>query len=196
MMGATSPKQGAMSDPWHDIFDTTFFGVRAIQHWSDVVLWETFFNEHPDIKTVVELGSGGHGLSIIFALHGITRGFQLHMFDRKRYKSLDWPLPSLLGLEETSHAIDLFSEQGEKKVADLLQTSLHPLLLFCDNGDKPREFAAFVPHLQAGDYVGVHDWGLEFFMKDTLEGSISLEPWRFDMADQMGGSTRIWEVQP
>ena len=104
----------------------------------------------------------------------------------------------MLGLEKTSHVVDLFSEQGKKKVTSLLQTSLHPLLLFCDDGDKPLEFAAFVPHLRPGDHVGVHDWGLEFFLKDTvpLEGMINLEPWRFALADEMGGSTRIWRVQP
>ena len=183
-----------MNDPLHDIFHTTFFGVRAIQHWSDVVLWELFFNEHPDIKTVIELGSGGHGMSIIFALHGVTRGFQLYTFDRRRYDSLDWPLPKMLGLEKTSYVVDLFSEQGKKKVTDLL--SKHPLLLFCDDGDKPLEFAAFVPHLRVGDYVGVHDWEVEFFLKDAQVDGVHLEPWRFDLADEMGGSTRIWRVQP
>lgn len=181
--------------PLHDIFNTTFFGVRAIQHWSDVVLWELFFNEHPDIRLVIELGSGGHGLSIIFALHAVTRGFELVMVDRKRYKSLDWPLPRLLRLEETSHVIDLFSDYGREWVIDLLQSKLHPLLLFCDNGDKPKEFAQFVPHLSLGDYVGVHDWELEFWPKDAQVEGVHLEPWQFDLAGQMGGSTRIWKVQ-
>ena len=182
-------------DPLHDIFNTTFFGVRAIQHWSDVVLWELFFNEHPDIKAVLELGSGGHGLSIIFALHSVTRDFKLFTFDRKRYKSLDWPLPKLLNLEETFQCVNLFGAGGKEAVLALVaRPESHPLLLFCDNGDKPKEFAQFVPYLGPGDYVGVHDWGLEFWPKDAQVG-VRLEPWRFDLADQIGGSTRIWKVK-
>jgi cephalosporin hydroxylase len=184
-----------VEDPLHDIFHTTFFGVRAIQHWSDVVLWELFFEEHSDVKTVLELGSGGHGLSIIFALHAITRGLKLFTFDRKRYQSLDWPLPRLLGLEKNAHVIDLFSDSGTERLLQFLaMTGLHPLLLFCDDGDKPREFATFAPCLRRGDYVGVHDWGLEFQAKDTQPMEGRIEPWRFDLADQMGGSTRIWKV--
>lgn len=170
--------------------------MRAIQHWSDVVLWELFFEEHPDLKTVIELGSGGHGLSIIFALHAVTRGFELIMFDRKRYDSLDWPLPRLLRLEECSHVVDLFSVHGRERVLRLLDTAgLHPILLFCDNGDKPREFATFAPRLQTGDCIGVHDWGVEFGPEDAQVSGVRLDPWRFDLADQMGGSTRIWEVR-
>jgi len=182
-----------VADPLHDIFKTSFFGVRAIQHWSDVVLWEHFFDEHPEIKTVIELGSGGHGLSIIFALHGVTRGFELITIDRKRYKSLDWPLPKLLSLASTFYALDVFGK-GRQDVLDFLKFSARPLLLFCDNGDKPKEFATYVPFLQPGDFVGVHDWGLEFFQKDADVLGGRVEPWRFDLADELGGSTRIWEV--
>ena len=148
------------ADPLHDIFRTSFFGVRAIQHWSDVALWECLFNEH-EIKTVIELGSGGHGLSIIFALNAVTRGLELITIDRKRYDSIDWPLPKLLGLEDTFHALDIFGN-GRKKLIDYISSAQRPLLLFCDNGDKAKEFATFVPCLQPGDYVGVHDWGLSF----------------------------------
>jgi cephalosporin hydroxylase len=191
-----SDMSAPVQDPLHDIFHTTFFGLRAIQHWSDVVLWELFFEEQGGLKAVLELGSGGHGLSIIFALHAVTRGFQLYTFDRRRYQSLDWPLPKLLNLEKQAQVVDLFSEAGAKRVLQLLaKPELHPLLLFCDDGDKPREFATFAPHLRPGDYVGVHDWGLEFYAEDVLPMQGRVEPWRFDLADRMGGSTRMWKVR-
>ena len=183
------------SDPLHNMSGVSFFGIGARQIWVDVVLWELFFNEHPQIKTVIELGSGGHGLSVIFALHGVTRGFKLFTFDRKRYDSLDWPLPRLLQLERTFCNLDLLGYMGVQHVKRLLdRPELHPLLLFCDNGDKPKEFAAFVPYLMVGDYVGVHDWEVEFYPKDAQIG-VNLEPWQHDLADRMGGITRLWEVQ-
>lgn len=40
------------------------------------------------------------------------------------------------------------------------------IILFCDNGNKPLEFKTFVPHLDVGSIVAVHDWGTEFHEKD------------------------------
>lgn len=183
-------------DPLHNMSGASFFGIGARQIWADVVLWEYFFNEADGLKAVIELGSGGHGLSVIFALHGVTRGFTVYTFDRRRYKSLDWPLPKLLKVEETFQAVDLFTARGQKAVLSLLaRPELHPLLLFCDNGDKPREFAGFVPHLQPGDWAGVHDWDTEFLPADALVG-VPLKPWRFALAGELDCISRIWEVQP
>ena len=180
-----------MSDPLHDMSGVSFFGISARQIWADVVLWELFFKEHPEIKTVIELGSGGHGLSVIFALHGVTRGFELITIDRKRYDSLDWPLSKLLGLTHTFYKLDIFGKGSD--VQDFITFAEHPLLLFCDNGDKPREFRTFVPYLQPGDFVGVHDWEDEFLPVDTLEVAHLVEAWRFDLAKQLGCITRIWK---
>ena len=43
----------------------------------------------------------------------------------------------------------------------------HPCLLFCDGSNKPREFQTFVPRLQPGDTVAVHDAGTEFNPPDA-----------------------------
>jgi len=49
----------------------------------------------------------------------------------------------------------------------LTQPELHPFLLFCDDGDKPREFRTCVPWLWPGDLVAVYDWDMEFGVNDV-----------------------------
>jgi hypothetical protein len=67
----------------------------------------------------------------------------------------------------------------------------HPLLLFFDNGNKPKEVEIYSPYLKAGDIAVVHDWKSEIYMKDIpanwsmVFGSLCLE---------VGGITRFFEV--
>ena len=175
---------------------TTIFGQSATQHWVDVVLWEHFFNKHPDIKAMIEFGTGMGGLSIAFALHAVQRDFAFFTFDARKWDAcFSSPLARLVDLEGHFQQANLFKDDGRKAVLKLLrQSALHPLLLFCDNGDKPREFADYVPHLRPGDYVAVHDWGKEFGPEDAA--LYPIEPLYFDLAEQMEGITRMWRVKP
>lgn len=175
---------------------TTIFGRKASQHWVGVVLWEHFFNEHPDIKAMVELGTGVGGMSIAFILHSIARGFKFFTFDRWQwYKHRDPdPLTEFVDLAAHFQLVDLFSDEGREAVLKIFrQPDLHPLVLFCDNGDKRREAAQFIPHLQPGDYVAVHDWGTAFCPEDAA--LYPLEPLYFDIIEKMKGCTRMWKVK-
>ncbi len=60
-----------------------------------------------------------------------------------------------------------------------------PILVFCDNGNKPLEFARYITSLTDGDFIAVHDWGtefletnivgtVEFFMKEECEAVDSM----------------------
>ena len=66
-----------------------------------------------------------------------------------------------------------------------------PLILFCDNGNKKREFREFVPFLKSGDFVVVHDWGSEFLQKDVIYWVNDLLG---DVCDKFGSRTRFFEV--
>jgi len=185
-----------MSDLLRALRHTTIFGQPATQYWVDVVLWEHFFT-HNEVKCVIELGTGTGGMSLVFALQAQQRGMQFYTFDTKRWaKYLDMPLMRTLVGAEHFRVLDVFSELGRKFILGLLsEPSLHPLLLYCDNGDKRREMAEYVPHLQAYDYVGVHDWPAEFGPEDAAKLSHLIDPLYHDEAVQLNGLTRIWEVQ-
>ena len=68
----------------------------------------------------------------------------------------------------------------------------HPLLLFCDAGNKPQEFQTFVPQLTAGDIVAVHDWGTEFGEGDELPVRAQVERLDWQECAELSLRTRWW----
>ena len=48
----------------------------------------------------------------------------------------------------------------------MIEQSKHPIALFFDNGDKPREWEIYSGLTHPGDFCIVHDWGTEFTEKD------------------------------
>ena len=45
-------------------------------------------------------------------------------------------------------------------------------VLFCDGGNKVREFKTFAPHLKKGDIIAVHDWMTEIFPENTQDFAV------------------------
>lgn len=126
----------------------TFLGRNCSQAWEDFQLWENLLNAHPDLQSIVELGTGEAGFSRYLHLQAKARGIKFATFDRVRMDAHRQP---------GFHQVDIFAEP--ERVVHHLES---PAVLFCDNGDKPREVATFAPHLQPGDLLVVHDWGTEF----------------------------------
>ena len=144
----------------------TFLGTNCSQTWADFQMWEKLLNAHPELRSIVELGSGEAGFSAYLAIQAKARGLKFATFDKVRMDGHKQP-----GFE----LLDVF-EEPERVVARLYS----PAVLFCDNGDKPREVATFAPLLQPGDLLVVHDFGTEFWPRhipDTLK-RIHREWWR------------------
>jgi len=170
----------------------TVVGCKVTQYWVDLALWEVFLNRCPDVASIVELGTEQCGLSLFLALQSYQRGMEFRTFDHKRSDNLTTPLARHLRLEECFILGNLFGEAG-RKLKELLNGGLpRPILLFCDDGDKPRELREFVPHLRAGDYVGVHDWGTEIGQADV--DMAALEPLWWDEWEKVGSITRFMKV--
>jgi len=135
------------------------------QYWADLPLWELLFNEH-EIQTVIELGTAQGGFSLFLKMQCLVRGMDFHTIDRKAY-----PLPEILQADFVQG--DFWQSDD---LSDWLQFGQRPLLLSVDGGCKRREFAAFVPWLEPGDYVAVHDYGTEFTARDAMPVRQMLEP--------------------
>ena len=82
---------------------------------------------------------------------------------------------------------DIFEDPIDLSAPEL--RGLHPLLLFCDNGDKPREVALYAPSLRLGDYLAVHDYGDEIFAWDIPGGFRPVLPHR---CERLGSLTRFY----
>ena len=175
--------------------DQTFTGCKVTQYWVDLALWEVFLNRCPDIASIIELGSEQCGLSLFLAVQAYQRGMEFRTLDHKWSENLRTPLARLLRLEEHFIRGNLFGEDVGGKLVNLLHGGLpRPILLFCDDGDKPRELREFVPHLQLGDYVGVHDWGTEIDQAHVAIFGDSLEPLWWGEWEAVGSITRFWRV--
>lgn len=167
---------------------------KVMQYRVDLALWERFLNRCPEIASIVELGTEQCGLALFLALQAYQRGMEFRTFDHKRSGNLDTPLSRLLGLGDRFILGNLFGKAGKKLIALLNGGLPRPILLFCDDGNKPREFREFVPHLRVGDYVGVHDWGKEISRADVTIFGDSLEPLWWDQWEEMGSLTRFLKV--
>jgi len=171
---------------------STYLGVPAFQNWGDMMMWERVFNEHPYMKSVVELGTCDGGMSTYFLLQARQRGMAFHTFDIGRSPMIDAGVAKELGLAEHFTRCDIF--EGSQVQELLSRDDMHPLLLYCDNGNKPREFATFVPYLRPGDIVATHDWGTEFQEKDIVPVAALVRPIHQEECDKSGSVTRFFRV--
>jgi hypothetical protein len=74
-----------------------------------------------------------------------------------------------------------------------------PLLLICDNGDKPRELALYAPGLRVGDCIVTHDYAEEGAAGEVWHADVPPALWGPQWrpvwhaeARAMGSSYRIW----
>lgn len=140
---------------------TSFLGVGMSQDWRDLEIWEKLFSEHP-VRSLIELGTGTGGMSIFFALQCVNRNIQYVTFDNQNWNQFDTQVPRLLNFHASFKCVDLFSEETQAYIAGLFQTMPHPICIFFDNGDKPREWALYANLAVKGDFLAVHDWMSEF----------------------------------
>lgn len=187
-------KQGPTEPPldWaRNLWNTRFLGVPAIQFHIELLVYERLFATAP-LQGIVELGAAAGGLSLYFLLQSFQRDLLFATFDRDPIGACDTPLGRKLNLSQHTFIGDLWGDTGAE-VIRLLTGEFHPLLLLCDNGNKPREFQTFVPYLRAGDIVGVHDWGNEFADGD-IPASMRrmIEPYFWSECEDMGSLTRFW----
>lgn len=150
----------------------TFIGMEMSQEWDDIGIWEVFFREN-EVKTLIELGTDNGGLTLYFSLQCYQRKIYFHTFDNQKWIDFTQGLPKYLMLENIFHHVDLFSDEGRQQVTELIETLPHPIAIFFDNGDKPREWKQFAHLLSPGDFAIVHDWGKEFTQKDL--GDVKVE---------------------
>jgi cephalosporin hydroxylase len=128
------------------------FGVGAAQMWPQVGALFNAIDEF-NIDLVVELGVYMGGLSELLYLRQIrTSGFRYIGFDNapaQVNKRLLNELPFVWG--------DVFSEEIKNRVVSEISHSAHALV-YCDDGNKPREMRTYAPLVRQGDLILVHDY--------------------------------------
>lgn len=162
-----------MGDLLFNLFGSTFCSVQMYQYWAELAVWEAFLNEHTDITAIMELGTGDGAFSTFLLLQALNRDMEFHTMDREHPSMLDTPVGQRLRLDEYFTRCDYLRET---RTVIAFMERFHPMLLYCDGGNKSRDMNHFVPFLQSGSYVAVHDWKVEIQPEDITVLDNVLEP--------------------
>jgi trans-aconitate methyltransferase len=133
----------------------SLFGVYEVQISPlDLLAIESVLRQHR--LPIVELGTGYGVTSLYLGMAARLAQKQMWTFDcvDRRIEPVKkaW-LPNM-----TFTQADVLAGAPVAEVKVLLS---QPVLLFCDDGQKPAEFRAYAPCLLPGSVVMVHDWTRE-----------------------------------
>ena len=138
-------------------------------------------------KMIVEFGTSWGGLTL--ALHEASPDTIIHTFDNEnnRIVKYDW------FSQNTSNIlfykpVDLLKKPHKFVVNLLKETDFK--LLYCDNGDKPKEVEMYAKYLNSGDIIGVHDYGTEYEKEEVDKHLEDFEPYYHEILEDW--SSKFW----
>jgi cephalosporin hydroxylase len=136
----------------------TPLGLPMSQNRLAVPTWSYAMEKHPP-KTIVEIGTNNGGFTIALGIHAWRIGTAVHTFDLNEAPTNAFaPLTNLLPI--TFYKADCFAPETVALIANLIR-SPGIVYVFCDGGDKPREFAMFSEYLKPGDVIAGHDYSVK-----------------------------------
>lgn len=155
-----------------------FMGGGMSQSYAAIYWFEYYFEAHR-FDYVIEFGSQKGALSTYFAnLAGITEAVFFDTFEL--YPEVAWNQRIHEGcghwfskLSDISPFInsyhdDIFGEKTFNHVKENME-QFDKTFIFCDGGNKIREFQMYAPLLRKNDRIAVHDWGLEIGINNIRE---------------------------
>ncbi len=153
---------------------------------ADLAYFNVVLQEVPRLATVIELGTYLGGSAFMWASAMMLRPLgRVVTFD-------NGPVPNRLGFPDCCEFVraDVMTPETVEAIARLIGPAPFPVLMFCDNGEKPKEVALYGPLLRPGDVLAVHDWYEEHDPADqTVITPANAPPWVFNAA--------LWEpVRP
>lgn len=117
---------------------------------------EWVLTDNKDIKRIVELGTGNGALTLFFGLHMSMRAGKVLTFDIKKLMVPEWhDLAKRLNI--TFEKRNAFAPETVERVRSFIRDGR--ALIFCDNGDKKKEFPLYTRILKKNDLIMAHDWG-------------------------------------
>lgn len=137
----------------------TFLGYGMSQNPEALWLWEQVLRVQ-NFKRFIDIGTWKGGLSMYFYLWCLDREADFYSYDirEKCYPRKGKKLFEKLGFYKHFYLKDVF--EAEEEIGNLIGQS-GKTIIFCDNGQKEKEFQTFSPYLKSGDIIAVHDWMTE-----------------------------------
>lgn len=136
----------------------TFLGRKLSQTPKAIWLWEQVLTKY-NFKRIIDIGTWRGNLSFYLYLFCLARDAEFHTFDVREKWQFDYPdLKKELGFPSHFYGMDIF--KNIEKIKEFIQKE-GITILYCDDGEKTREFNTFAPFLKTGDVIAVHDWKTE-----------------------------------
>ncbi len=156
-----------MSDPRAETGGVWPTGVAIGQSWFELGALAWLCGRY-EIESFVELGMLEGGLSsILLGRTMFTKDFrylgienEMRFLDLRVKAAGDWF--ERFDLLEA----DVFEDSTVYYVKFWLGLSEDPSLIYCDNGNKPKELEWYAPILRKGDVIAAHDFGREYHESD------------------------------
>lgn len=107
----------------------------------------------PSAQMIIEIGTSQGAFTDVLRNHDISRDAAIHTFDVNTCSQIN------AGVQRryvAHHLGDCFTSQ-RSAIIDLIDQPGRALV-FCDGGDKPKEFVEFSKHLKSGDLIFAHDY--------------------------------------
>lgn len=138
---------------------TLFFHLWMSQNQNGPIAFDTLFksfiNNGKKIGRIIEIGTAHGGLAVLFGVFACAYGCKSITYDiadTPNYKDL------FERLSIDFRQKDVFGDR-EALITDIQQEGA--TILFCDGGNKIREFNEFAPHLKTGDVIIAHDYSVD-----------------------------------
>jgi len=152
------------------IINRRFMGAGMSQSYAAIYWFEYYYEAHR-FDYVVEIGSQKGALSTYFAnMAAITEAFYFDTFElypetswyQRQHEGVGHWFAKLCDISPhiNFHFGDIFSADSQQHIQENME-QLDKTFIFCDGGNKIKEFAMFAPLLKSGDRIAVHDWNLE-----------------------------------
>lgn len=134
----------------------TFFNLCMSQNQNGPIVFDTilkyFINKNQKIGRIIELGTARGGLSVLLGIFSLVYGCKFityDIYDSSLYKQL------FKRLDIDFRQKDVFESEIEisNEIKDEGVT-----ILFCDGGDKSKEFNLFSKYLKPDDLILAHDY--------------------------------------
>lgn len=138
---------------------TTYKNIPIAHEKKSIPLIQSFLsNFSPEL--IIEFGSSYGGFTLV--LHDAVPEIQIYSYDNRR-RPEKWGEPTYSKPNITFYKLDIFIQP-----VSLVELCKDPRkkLLYCDNGNKIKEFTIFGKYLNSGDMIGVHDWNIEIKQSD------------------------------
>lgn len=179
---AFKPLHGSQPITPNNLFDVCkkFIGGGMSQSYAALYIFEHYIQLN-NFNLIIEIGSQKGALSLYFAnMAGATEKFLFHTYEINKhefwydraeegvghwFEKLEAISPYISSFEE-----DIFSDAAVQRISNLMKD--HRALIFCDGGNKIREFNLFAPMIKKDDRIMVHDWPHEIaeqHIKQTLD---------------------------